>query len=49
MKSGEEFVVSICVLLETQNLKVTAGRRHLTIKFPSFPLFILFEKNYTIF
>ncbi len=33
MKSGEEFVVSICVLLETQNLKVTAGKRHLTIKF----------------
>ncbi|WXU00602.1 MAG: DNA topoisomerase 4 subunit A [Catillopecten margaritatus gill symbiont] len=33
MKSGEEFVVSICVLLEAQNLKVTAGKRHLTIKF----------------
>ena len=33
MKSGEEFVVSVCVLLDTQNLKVTAGKRHLTIKF----------------
>ncbi|SFV86799.1 Topoisomerase IV subunit A [hydrothermal vent metagenome] len=33
IKSGEEFVVSICVLLDTQNLKVTAGKRHLTIKF----------------
>lgn len=31
--SGEEFVVSVCVLLDTQNLKVTAGKRHLTIKF----------------
>lgn len=31
--SGEEFVVSICVLFETQNLKVVAGKRHLTIKF----------------
>jgi topoisomerase IV subunit A len=29
----EEFVVSICVLLETQNLRVYAGKRHLTIKF----------------
>ncbi|BAS68171.1 MAG: DNA topoisomerase IV subunit A [Gammaproteobacteria bacterium] len=33
MKDGTEFVISICVLLETQNLKVTAGKRHLTIKF----------------
>lgn len=33
MKSGEEFVVSVCVLLDTQNLKVTAGKRHLTVKF----------------
>jgi topoisomerase-4 subunit A len=23
----------VCVLLDTQNLKVTAGKRHLTIKF----------------
>jgi len=33
LKAREEFVVSICVLLETQNLKVYAGKRHLTIKF----------------
>ncbi len=33
MKSGKEFVVSLCVLFNTQNLKVTAGKRHLTIKF----------------
>lgn len=33
MKNREEFVVSICVLLETQNLRVYAGKRHLTIKF----------------
>ncbi len=33
MKSGKEFVVSICVLFDSQNLKVTAGKRHLTIKF----------------
>ncbi len=33
MKDGTEFVVSICILLATQNLKVTAGKRHLTIKF----------------
>ncbi|SFV88361.1 Topoisomerase IV subunit A [hydrothermal vent metagenome] len=33
IQSGEEFVVSICVLLATQKLKVTAGKRHLTIKF----------------
>jgi len=25
--------VSVCVLLDTQNLKVYAGKRHLTIKF----------------
>ncbi|HCJ77868.1 MAG TPA: hypothetical protein DHV75_02730, partial [Gammaproteobacteria bacterium] len=29
----QEFVVGICVLLDTQNLKVYAGKRHLTIKF----------------
>lgn len=40
MKSGEEFVVSICVLLETQNLKVTAGKRHLTIKFKNLTNYI---------
>ena len=33
LKAREEFVVSICVLLDTQNLKVYAGKRHLTIKF----------------
>ncbi len=33
MKSGKEFVISICVLLDKQNLKVTAGKRHLSIKF----------------
>ncbi len=33
LKAREEFVVSICVLLEAQNLKVYAGKRHLTIKF----------------
>ncbi|MDG2395074.1 DNA topoisomerase IV subunit A [Candidatus Thioglobus sp.] len=33
IKNREEFVVSICVLLETQNLRVYAGKRHLTIKF----------------
>ncbi|MDC1165980.1 DNA gyrase C-terminal beta-propeller domain-containing protein, partial [Candidatus Thioglobus sp.] len=33
LKAREEFVVSICVLLGTQNLKVYAGKRHLTIKF----------------
>ena len=33
LKAREEFVVSTCVLLETQNLKVYAGKRHLTIKF----------------
>lgn len=33
LKDRQEFVVSICVLLETQNLKVFAGKRHLTIKF----------------
>ncbi|MBC8493333.1 MAG: DNA topoisomerase IV subunit A, partial [bacterium] len=33
VKAREEFVVSICVLLETQNLRVYAGKRHLTIKF----------------
>jgi topoisomerase-4 subunit A len=31
--SGEEFVVSVCVLVDTQNLKVTAGKLHVTIKF----------------
>jgi len=33
LKAREEFVVSVCVLLDTQNLKVYAGKRHLTIKF----------------
>lgn len=33
IKERQEFVVGICVLLDTQNLKVYAGRRHLTIKF----------------
>ena len=33
VKAREEFVVSTCVLFETQNLKVYAGKRHLTIKF----------------
>ncbi|CAC9585378.1 DNA topoisomerase IV subunit A (EC 5.99.1.3) [uncultured Gammaproteobacteria bacterium] len=33
LKAREEFVVGLCVLLETQNLKVYAGKRHLTIKF----------------
>ncbi len=33
LKAREEFVVGICVLFETQNLKVYAGKRHLTIKF----------------
>ncbi|WPE17584.1 DNA topoisomerase IV subunit A [Candidatus Thioglobus autotrophicus] len=33
LKARAEFVVSTCVLLETQNLKVYAGKRHLTIKF----------------
>ncbi|MDC9726982.1 MAG: DNA topoisomerase IV subunit A [Candidatus Thioglobus sp.] len=33
VKAREEFVVSICVLLDTQNLRVYAGKRHLTIKF----------------
>ena len=32
-KERQEFVVGICVLLDTQNLKVYAGKRHLTIKF----------------
>ncbi len=32
-KSGEEFVVSACALSTTQKLKITAGKRHLTIKF----------------
>ncbi len=33
LKSRDEFVASLCVLDETQNLKVYAGKRHLTIKF----------------
>jgi topoisomerase-4 subunit A len=33
IKERQEFVVGICVLLDTQNLKVYAGKRHLTIKF----------------
>ncbi|TEU20506.1 MAG: DNA topoisomerase IV subunit A, partial [Gammaproteobacteria bacterium] len=33
VKERQEFVISICVLLDTQNLKVYAGKRHLTIKF----------------
>jgi topoisomerase-4 subunit A len=33
LKAREEFVVGICVLLDTQNLRVYAGKRHLTIKF----------------
>ena len=33
VKARQEFVVGICVLLDTQNLKVYAGKRHLTIKF----------------
>jgi len=33
VKERQEFVVGICVLLDTQNLKVYAGKRHLTIKF----------------
>lgn len=33
IKNRMEFVVSICVLTEQQSLKVTAGKRHLTIKF----------------
>ncbi len=33
LKSRTEFVVSICVLLDTQKLKVWAGKRHLSIKF----------------
>jgi topoisomerase-4 subunit A len=32
-KDRTEFVVSICVLLAEQSLKVYAGKRHLTIKF----------------
>jgi topoisomerase-4 subunit A len=33
LKAREEFVVGLCVLLDTQNLRVYAGKRHLTIKF----------------
>jgi topoisomerase-4 subunit A len=33
LKAREEFVVRVCVLLDTQNLKVYAGKRHLSIKF----------------
>jgi len=33
LKAREEFVVSICTLLDSQNLRVYAGKRHLTIKF----------------
>ncbi|WP_428087619.1 DNA topoisomerase IV subunit A [Candidatus Thioglobus sp.] len=33
LKDREEFVVSVCVLLETQRLRVYAKKRHLTIKF----------------
>ncbi len=32
-KQRQEFIAGICVLLDTQNLKVYAGKRHLTIKF----------------
>ncbi len=33
VKARQEFVKSVCILLETQHLKVIAGKRHLTIKF----------------
>ncbi len=33
VKDRQEFVMSVCILLETQHLKVIAGKRHLTIKF----------------
>ncbi|MBW5290739.1 MAG: Topoisomerase IV subunit A [Candidatus Ruthia sp. Asou_11_S2] len=33
VKARQEFVMSVCILLETQHLKVIAGKRHLTIKF----------------
>ncbi|ABL02080.1 DNA topoisomerase IV subunit A [Candidatus Ruthia magnifica str. Cm (Calyptogena magnifica)] len=33
VKSRQEFVMNICILLETQHLKVIAGKRHFTIKF----------------
>jgi topoisomerase-4 subunit A len=33
LKAREEFVVSICVLAQTQSLRVYAGKRHLSIKF----------------
>ena len=32
-KNKEDFIVGICVLLESQNLRVYSGKRHLTIKF----------------
>lgn len=31
--NGKEFVVSLCVLLATQNLKIIAGKRHFSVKF----------------
>ncbi len=33
LKDRQEFITGICVLTETQNLKVHSGKRHLTIKF----------------
>ncbi len=33
LKPRQEFVASVCVLSPTQNLKITTGKRHFTVKF----------------
>ncbi len=33
LKNRKEFIAGICVLFESQNLRIYAGKRHLTIKF----------------
>jgi topoisomerase-4 subunit A len=40
LKAREEFVVSICVFLPTQNLRVHAGKRYLSIKFKDLESYI---------